>query len=214
LKVIIQLPFQVRIDLIYDYRTRRGVAQLGSAPVWGAGGRRFKSYRPDHLKKLFIYQNYLKIYAVITLLQEKVVGIWTKEINLEIVQQRSEGTMLEYLGIVFTAVGDDFLRATMPVDERTKQPIGIMHGGASCVLAESVGSTAGNFCIKQDNTYCVGLDINTNHICSIREGIVIATASPFHLGRSTQVWDIQIKNEQGKLISVTRLTLAVLENKP
>ena len=98
----------------------------------------------------------------------------------------------------------------MPVDHRTKQPMGIMHGGASCVLAETVGSTAANFCVKERTHYCVGLDINTNHIRSMREGYVYATAKPLHLGRSTQVWEIDIRNEAGQRVSINRLTMAVL----
>lgn len=136
--------------------------------------------------------------------------IWRMEISLPILAARNEKTMFDFLGIEFTEVGADFLVARMPVDARTKQPLGIMHGGASCVLAESVGSTAANYCVDQTQFYCVGLDINTNHIRSIREGFVIGTAKPFHLGKSTQVWSIEIVNEQQQLISINRLTMAVL----
>ncbi len=136
--------------------------------------------------------------------------IWIESITIEDAQQRSANTMLSHLGIEFTEVGDDYLIAKMPVDERTRQPIGIMHGGASCVLAESVGSTAANYCVDISTQYCVGLDINTNHIRSIREGYVFAKASPYHLGRSTQVWGIEIHDEKDRLISVNRLTMAVL----
>lgn len=137
--------------------------------------------------------------------------IWQTEINLQLVAERSQNTMSEYLGIEFIDVGDDYITARMPVDHRTLQPAGIMHGGASCVLAETIGSTAAQFCVNREQFYCVGLDINTNHIRSIREGFVIGTAKPFHLGKSTQVWGIEIKNEEGKLVSVTRLTMAVLK---
>lgn len=136
--------------------------------------------------------------------------IWFSPVTPEIANKRSEGTMLSHLGIDFIEVGADFMRATMPVDHRTHQPLGIMHGGASCVLAETVGSTAANYCVDPEKFYCVGLDINTNHIRSVRSGLVIATAKPFHLGRTTQVWGIDIVNEEGKLISVNRLTMAVL----
>ena len=139
--------------------------------------------------------------------------IWQTEITLQSINDRSKNSMGEFLGIEFTEIGDDFLIARMPVNDRTKQPLGIMHGGSSCVLAETVGSTAANFCVDQTKNYCVGLDINTNHIRSIREGYVIGTAKPFHLGKSTQVWSIEIVDEQGKLISVNRLTMAVLERK-
>lgn len=136
--------------------------------------------------------------------------IWKMDIDLAVVTARGKHTMLEYLGIEFLEIGDDFIVARMPVDERTKQPAGIMHGGASCVLAETVGSTAAQFCVDMSKFYCVGLDINTNHIRSIREGYVIATAKPYHLGRTTQVWGIEIKDEEGRMISVNRLTMAVL----
>ena len=137
--------------------------------------------------------------------------IWKLDIDLAIVTERSRNTMSEYLGIEFTEVGDDFLVAKMPVDHRTKQPAGIMHGGASCVLAETVGSTAAQFCVDMSKYYCVGLDINTNHIKSIRDGYVFGTAKPYHLGKTTQVWGIEIKNQEGKLISINRLTMAILE---
>lgn len=139
--------------------------------------------------------------------------IWQIEMTLAGVNDRSKNTMLNYLGIEFTEIGDDFLVARMPIDHRTIQPLGIMHGGASCVLAESVGSTAANCCVDIKNFYCVGLDINTNHIRSIREGFVFGTAKPYHLGRSTQVWSIEIVNEKKQLISVNRLTMAVLGRK-
>lgn len=136
--------------------------------------------------------------------------IWKNAVGLEEMRIRAEGTMSDFLGIEFIELGDDFLVARMPITERVKQPLGIMHGGASCVLAETVGSTAANFAVDYTKNYCVGLDINTNHIRSIREGAVIARATPFHLGRTTQVWSIEIKNEKDQLISINRLTMAVL----
>jgi 1,4-dihydroxy-2-naphthoyl-CoA hydrolase len=136
--------------------------------------------------------------------------IWHSEINLAILLDLGKNTMIENLGIEFTEIGDDFLTARMPVDHRTIQPMGILHGGASCTLAETIGSVAAGCCIDRHEYYCVGLDINTNHIRAIREGFVIGTAKPYHLGKSTQVWGIEIENEQKKLISVTRLTMAVL----
>lgn len=137
--------------------------------------------------------------------------IWQAEISLEIVSERAKNTMSHHLGIEFVEMGEDYLTARMPVDHRTKQPLGIMHGGASCVLAETVGSTAAQYCVNSEKYYCVGLDINTNHIRSVRGGYVTGMARPFHLGKSTQVWSIEIKNEENKLISVNRLTMAVLE---
>jgi len=139
--------------------------------------------------------------------------IWQTEIDLDRLTARGKNSMSDHLGIEFIELGDDYLVARMPINERTKQPIGIMHGGASCVLAETVGSMAANFAVDNKKFYCVGLDINTNHIRSIREGYVIATAKPFHLGKTTQVWGIEIKNETGQLVSVNRLTMAVLARK-
>lgn len=136
--------------------------------------------------------------------------IWHNDITLALLSDLGKSTMIENLGIEFTEVGDDFLTARMPVDHRTIQPMGILHGGASCTLAETIGSVAAGCCVDQRQHYCVGLDINTNHIRAIREGFVIGTAKPYHLGKSTQVWSIEIVNEQKKLISVTRLTMAVL----
>lgn len=140
--------------------------------------------------------------------------IWHFDFTLADLEKRNHNTMSDHLGIKITEIGDDYMVATMPVNERTLQPAGIMHGGASCTLAETVGSTAANCCIDRSLFYCVGLDINTNHIRSIREGLVTATAKPFHLGRTTQVWGIEIVNEQKQLISVNRLTMAVLKKTP
>jgi len=139
--------------------------------------------------------------------------IWKREMSLLLAADRCQNTMVEHLGIEFIDVGDDFLTARMPIDKRTIQPMGIMHGGASCALAETVGSTAANFCVDNEH-YCVGLEINVNHIKSIRSGYVIAVAKPFHLGRSTQVWGINIVDEEKHLISVSRLTMAVLAKEP
>ncbi len=136
--------------------------------------------------------------------------IWKTIIDIALANERGKNTMAEHLGIEFTAVGEDYLVARMPVDHRTLQPIGIMHGGASCALAETVGSTAANFCVDITTHYCVGLDINTNHIRSMREGYVWATAKPFHLGRTTQVWEIDIRNAAEQRVSINRLTMAVL----
>lgn len=139
--------------------------------------------------------------------------IWKNPITLGDVNNRGKNSMVEYLDIEFIELGDDYMVARMPVDHRTRQPIGIMHGGSSCVLAETVASTAGNYCVDQTTNYCVGLDINTNHIRSIREGFVYGKAKPFHLGKTTQVWSIEITDENNNLISVNRLTLSVLTRK-
>lgn len=138
------------------------------------------------------------------------MSIWKSEADLKLANERGQNTLSEHLGIEFIEIGEDYLVARMPVDHRTKQPIGIMHGGASCVLAETVGSTAANMAVDLNTQYCVGLDINTNHIRSMKEGFVIGTAKPYHIGRTTQVWGIEIRDEAGKLVSINRLTMAVL----
>lgn len=139
--------------------------------------------------------------------------IWKMDVTLEGLNQRGKNTMGDHLGIEFIEIGDDFLIARMPVDPRTLQPAGIMHGGASCALAETVGSTAANCCVDISKFYCVGLDINTNHIRSIKSGFVFGKAKPFHIGKTTQVWGIEVTNEEKQLISVNRLTMAVLTRK-
>lgn len=141
------------------------------------------------------------------------MSIWKTPFDLAMLHQRQQGTMSEHLGIQIIEKGDDYLKAAMPVDSRTRQPLGILHGGASCVLAETVGSIAANFCVDLATHYCVGLDINTNHIRIAKSGLVVGTAKPFHLGQTTQVWGIEIKTEAGQLVSVTRLTMAVLMRK-
>lgn len=136
--------------------------------------------------------------------------VWSIQATIEALNERSRGTMLEHLGILFTEIGDDFISARMPVDQRTKQPAGILHGGASVVLAESVGSTAGNLAVDFKSHYCVGLDINANHIRSCTDGFVDGIARPLHLGKATQVWEIRVTQEE-QLVCISRLTMAVLE---
>ncbi len=121
-----------------------------------------------------------------------------------------QGTLIEHLGIVITEAGDDWLRATMPVDARTKQPFGLLHGGASVVLAETLGSMAGGYCVDPATQMVVGLEINANHLRAVREGTVTGTARALHVGRSTQVWEIRIEDEAGRPVCVSRLTLAVV----
>ncbi len=135
--------------------------------------------------------------------------IWKTQPTAELLAQFKNEYMGTYLGIEFTEFGDDFIKAKMPVDARTKQPFGLLHGGASCVLAETLGSMAGAFCVDLTKQYVVGLEINANHIRGVREGWVIGTARPIHIGRSTHVWDIKIETEDGKLVCVSRLTLSV-----
>lgn len=121
----------------------------------------------------------------------------------------SRHTAIARLGIVFTELGADFVRATMPVDARTHQPYGLLHGGASVLLAETLGSTAGNLCVEE-GVLCVGVEINANHLIGVRAGLVTGTARPLHVGRSTQVWDIRIEDPAGRLACISRLTLAVV----
>ncbi len=122
-----------------------------------------------------------------------------------------EGQMARHLGIEISEVGPDFMRATMPVDHRTIQRIGILHGGASLALAETVGSIAASYCVDREAFYIVGQEINANHIRPVSTGQVHATATPLHLGRTTQVWAIRIKNDEDKLVCVSRFTVAVLK---
>jgi uncharacterized protein (TIGR00369 family) len=121
----------------------------------------------------------------------------------------SEGTAMRPLGIEFTEIGPDYVRATMPVDARTRQPYGLLHGGASVLLAETLGSTAGGLCVEEDQGV-VGIEINANHLAGVREGVVTGTARPLHVGRSTQVWEIRIEDPRGRLACIARLTLAVI----
>ena len=117
--------------------------------------------------------------------------------------------MADHLSIEITEVGDDYIVGRMPVDERTVQPFGLLHGGASCVLAETLGSIAGTFCVDATKQMVVGIEINANHIKSARSGFVYGTVKPIHVGKSTQVWGIEIVGEKGELICVSRLTCAV-----
>ncbi len=125
-----------------------------------------------------------------------------------------DGQMARHLGIEMTEIGLDYMTARMPVDHRTIQRIGILHGGASLALAETVGSIAASYCVDRDSFYIVGQEINANHIRPVRSGFVYATATPLHLGQSSQVWDIRVKNEAGKLTCVSRFTVAVLKKSP
>ena len=121
----------------------------------------------------------------------------------------SANTAMEPLGIEFTELGPDFLCATMPVDRRTHQPYGLLHGGASVLLAETLGSTAAMLCVAEGER-CVGIEINANHLRAVRDGIVTGTARPLHVGRQTQVWEIRIEDAARRLVCVSRLTVAVL----
>lgn len=139
------------------------------------------------------------------------MAIWKSEITLEKITDIRHQTMTAHLGIEFTEIGDNYVKGKMPVDHRTLQPFGIMHGGASCVLAETLGSVAGCHCVDIKKKVCVGLNLTTNHIRMAKEGYVYGTARPVHLGRRTQVWDIDIVDEEDMLLSTTRLTLVVID---
>lgn len=130
-------------------------------------------------------------------------------VDLDALNAAARDTLIAHLGIVFTEAGPDWLRATMPVDARTLQPYGLLHGGASVVLAETLGSSAGNLCVAPDRI-CVGLEINANHLRAARAGTVTGTARPLHVGRATQVWEIRIEDAAAKPVCVSRLTLAVI----
>ncbi|PAV24948.1 uncharacterized protein (TIGR00369 family) [Tamilnaduibacter salinus] len=140
-------------------------------------------------------------------------AIWSRRPDLAGMVEHSRNTAVEAMGIEYTEVGDDFVRGRMPVDHRTHQPFGILHGGASVLLAETLGSMAANHCLRSENQVAVGLDINANHLRSVTSGWVTGTARPIHLGSSTQVWEIIIENEQGKKTCISRLTMAVVDRR-
>ena len=137
------------------------------------------------------------------------MSIWRRSQTLESLNALGAGTMARPLGIVFTEIGEDFLRGTMPVDDRTRQPLGLLHGGASVALAETLGSTGANLCVD-DSRLCLGQEINANHVRSARTGTVTGTARPLHIGGRSQVWGIDIVDEAGALVCVSRLTMAVI----
>ena len=140
--------------------------------------------------------------------------IWfKKDLTIEDLLPLGKATMAEHLGIEWVELGDNFLKGKMPVDHRTRQPYGLLHGGASVALAETLGSVAAAMVTDFDKYYCVGLEINANHIRGVKEGFVTGIATPIHMGSSTHVWDIKIYNEGGKLVCISRLTVAVLKRK-
>ena len=137
-------------------------------------------------------------------------SIWKREMDLATINKSSQNTLASHLGIEFIEISNDSLTARMPVDQRTVQPLRMLHGGASVVLAETLGSAAAIMTLPHDQ-YCVGLEINANHIRSVKSGEVIGTARPVHLGQNTQVWHIEILNEDQQLVCVSRLTMAVIK---
>jgi len=138
------------------------------------------------------------------------MAIWMKMVTVDQVNQRGRGTMVEHLGIEFIEIGPDFIKARMPVDARTRQPIGLLHGGASAALAETLASTAANLVVNSDSQFCVGLEINANHVRACKQGFVTGTTRPLHLGQTTQVWQTEIRDGE-RLVCVSRMTLAVLK---
>lgn len=138
------------------------------------------------------------------------MSIWKRPQNIEQLNKRGENTLVDALGIRIVEVGDDYIKASMPVDDRTRQPLGILHGGASVALAETLGSIAANMAVDE-NSYCVGLEINANHISKASEGEVTGITKPIHIGRTTQVWEIKISRADGKLSCISRITMAVMD---
>jgi 1,4-dihydroxy-2-naphthoyl-CoA hydrolase len=139
------------------------------------------------------------------------MAIWRSPRSLEALNGSRAGTLVEHLDIRFSEIGDDFIRAVMPVDGRTRQPYGLLHGGASVALAETLGSVGANMCVDAAHYQCVGLEINANHVRAVAGGAVTGTARPVHIGGRTQVWIIDIVDEAGKLVCTSRLTLAILK---
>jgi 1,4-dihydroxy-2-naphthoyl-CoA hydrolase len=141
------------------------------------------------------------------------MGIFREDITLEALNGLAKKTLAETIGIEFITIGEDFLEATMPVDHRTHQPLGLLHGGASVALAETLGSVAAACCLDVTKQFCVGLEINANHIKGVRSGFVKGISKPIHIGKKTQVWEIRIANEENELVCISRITMAVLDKK-
>ena len=137
-------------------------------------------------------------------------SIWKDRPTLDALQAMCRDSAIDRFGIEFTTVGDDGLGARMPVDRRTVQPMGVLHGGASVLLAETLASAAALHCVDQATSHVVGLEINANHLRPVRKGWVHGMARPIHLGRSTQLWDIRVTDDEGRLVSISRFTVAVV----
>ncbi len=141
------------------------------------------------------------------------MSIFNQEVTIDTLNKLSSNTMVNHLGIEFTRIGEDFIEAKMPVDHRTQQPLGLLHGGASVSLAETLGSVAATYCIDMSKQYCVGLDINANHIKSVKSGFVYGITKPIHIGKKTHVWEIRITNELQELVCISRITIAIIDKK-
>ncbi len=136
--------------------------------------------------------------------------LWFKEYTVEALQEYSKNTILEHLGIELTKIGEDYLEGRMPVNEKTHRPGGILHGGASVVLAESLGSLAAWMCVDPEKYDTVGMEVNANHVRSVHNGCVYGKTTPLHIGRRTHIWEMILTNEQGKLVCISRITMAVV----
>jgi 1,4-dihydroxy-2-naphthoyl-CoA hydrolase len=141
------------------------------------------------------------------------MGIFKTNMTVDSLNEWSANTLADRLGIEFITIGEDYLEARMPVDYRTHQPLGLLHGGASVALAETMGSVAATLCVDGTKQFCVGLEVNANHIRSAREGFVTGITKPIHIGKKTQVWEIKISNGEGDLVCISRITMAVLDKK-
>lgn len=139
--------------------------------------------------------------------------IFPPNLRVDTLNDWGKNTMTDFLDIKFTKIGEDFLEATMPVDSRTKQPLGLLHGGANVVLAETMGSVAASLTVNPEKQYCVGLEINANHIKSVKDGLVRGITKPIHIGKRTQIWEIKIYTESGDLSCISRITMAVIDKK-
>ena len=142
-----------------------------------------------------------------------IMSLFNQEVTAQALNQMSDNTLVTNLGIEFTHVGEDFVEAKMPVDHRTHQPLGLLHGGASVSLAETLGSVAAMCCLDVHKQYCVGLEINANHIKSVKSGFVYGVAKPLHIGKKTHVWEIRISNEVKELVCISRITMAIIDKK-
>jgi 1,4-dihydroxy-2-naphthoyl-CoA hydrolase len=141
------------------------------------------------------------------------MSVFKPGITLDLLNKLSTNTMVDHLGITYTFLGEDSIEAKMPVDHRTHQPLGLLHGGASVALAETLGSVAAMCCLDTNLQYPVGLEINANHIKSVREGYVIGKVKPLHVGKKTHVWEIKIVTEKNELVCVSRITMAIIDKK-
>jgi 1,4-dihydroxy-2-naphthoyl-CoA hydrolase len=141
------------------------------------------------------------------------MSIFKPGITLDALNKLSANTMVGHLGIIYTAIGEDYLEAKMPVDHRTHQPLGLLHGGASVTLAETLGSVAALCCLDTDLQYPVGMEINANHIKGVREGFVTGKVRPIHIGKKSHVWEIRIMTEKNELVCISRITMAIIDKR-